>query len=85
MARKLVCDGCGDDAPDTPENTVKWSRFAEHKLDQKLVVLHDWELCPGCSETIRATIARLFPKSGGSKPKEDVMPDFPPFNLNGET
>lgn len=69
MARKLVCDGCGNDALETPEETVKWSRFAEHKLDQKLVVLHDWELCPVCSDSVRALIARLYPPiGGGSKP-----------------
>lgn len=75
MARKLVCDGCGNDAPDTPEEAHKWSRFGESKLDQKLSIIHDWELCPDCSETIRATIVRLFPKSGGSKPfdKNDVV------------
>lgn len=61
MSRNLVCDACGTNAPETPEERNLWSLFRRHKLDSKTVFEKEWDTCPTCERAISGFIARLVP------------------------
>lgn len=71
MARKLVCDGCGNDALETDEEKRLWTLLRRGKLENRTVHEKEWDLCPACAEAVNAFLARLYPPaSGGTKPME---------------
>lgn len=59
MARQLVCDGCGAVHPDDEPNRQRFSAVDVKKLHAGSPIIKTYELCETCTETVRATIARL--------------------------
>jgi len=66
MARKLLCDRCGDDAPDTDETRQQWVGLLLHKVEVVAVPIKDYDLCKKCSNEVRRWLQTIptGPKGG---------------------
>lgn len=53
MARKLVCDACRVETPETDEEKKEWTAIALGKLTSPNTFFQREEICPACTEVIR--------------------------------
>ena len=52
MARKLVCDACRVETPETDEEKKEWTKISLGKLNSS-VYFQVEEICPACTEVVR--------------------------------